>query len=56
MAKDFPSLGKKVNAGYYEPIPSLYSKKLSTLIKKCLMVDTSRRPAADQLLNDDIFL
>ena len=46
MAKDFPGLGKKVNAGYYDPIPSIYSKKLSSLIRKCLMVDTLRRPAA----------
>lgn len=56
MAKDFPGLGKKVNAGYFEPIPSCYSKKLSSLIRKCLMVDTAKRPSADLLLNDDIFL
>jgi len=46
-AKDFPGLMKKVTAGYYEPIPSKYSKKLSTLIKKCLTLDYSKRPSAN---------
>ena len=38
MAKDFPGLSKKVTAGSYDPISSIYSKKLASMIKKCLTV------------------
>lgn len=44
MAKDFAGLSKKVISGYYDPISSMYSKKLSSMIRKCLTVDISRRP------------
>jgi NIMA (never in mitosis gene a)-related kinase len=44
LAKDFPGLSRKITLGYYEPIPSTYSKKLIDLIKKCLTVKTSDRP------------
>jgi|688.fasta_scaffold266103_2 hypothetical protein len=50
MAQDFPELMKRVISGYYEPIPSKYSKKLSFLIRKCLIVDHLKRPTAKQLL------
>ncbi len=55
MAKDFPGLSKKVTAGYYDPIPQIYSKKLTNLIKRCLTVDMSKRPTADELLKEDVF-
>jgi len=47
MAKDFPGLSKKVTAGYYDPISVLYSKKLTSLIKRCLTVDMGKRPTAE---------
>lgn len=46
MAKDFPGLSRKITAGYYDPISSLYSKKLSQMIRKCLTIDTTSRPSA----------
>ena len=56
MAKDFPGLMKRVTAGYYDPIPSKYSKKLSMLIRRCLTVDFKKRPSASELLDIDVFL
>ena len=56
MAKDFPGLSKKVTCGYYDPIPSRYSKKLATLIRRCLTVDHLKRPSANELLNSDVFM
>jgi serine/threonine protein kinase len=44
LAKDFPGLSKKVVLGYYEPVPSSYSKKLADLIKRCLAVKMNDRP------------
>jgi NIMA (never in mitosis gene a)-related kinase len=38
LANDFPSLSKKVNQGYFDPIPAIYSKRLSDVIKSCLRV------------------
>ena len=40
--------------GRYPPIPSSYSKDLSDLISKMLIVDPKRRYSTDQLLNCDI--
>lgn len=45
-AKDFPGLMRKVSAGYYDPIPSRYTKRLSSFIRKCLTVDFIKRPSA----------
>ncbi len=47
LAKDFQSLSKKVNIGYYDPIPSIYSKRLSDLIRNCLKVNFRERPNAN---------
>lgn len=47
MAKDFPGLSRKILAGYYDPISSSYSKKLSAFIRKCLTVDQTRRPTVE---------
>jgi NIMA (never in mitosis gene a)-related kinase len=38
MANDFPSLNKKINQGYFDPIPAVYSKRLSDTIKNCLKI------------------
>jgi hypothetical protein len=46
MAKDFPGLMRRVTAGYYEPIPSKYSKKLALVIRRCLTLDHLKRPSA----------
>lgn len=46
-AKDFPGLMRKVISGYYDPISSKYSKKLSSFVRKCLTVDPYRRPSAN---------
>jgi NIMA (never in mitosis gene a)-related kinase len=56
QAKDFPGLSKKVLAGYYDPISSSYSKKLSQLIRNCLTVDQTRRPTAQELLMQETFM
>lgn len=56
MAKDIDGLSKKVTSGYYDPIPSRYTKKLSNLIRKCLTVDNVKRSSASELLNTDVFL
>ena len=46
IANDFPNLMKRITTGYYDPIPSIYSKKISMLIRRCLTVDPQRRPSA----------
>lgn len=43
LANDFPSLSRKVNIGYYDPIPSIYSKRLSDVIRNCLKVNFRER-------------
>ena len=55
MANDFPGLSRKVTLGYYEPISSGYSKKLTDLIRSCLQVKMFQRPSAKELLKIDIF-
>lgn len=55
LANDFPSLSKKVNQGYCDPIPVIYSKRLSDVIKNCLRVNMKDRPSAAELLNDTVF-
>jgi NIMA (never in mitosis gene a)-related kinase len=55
LAKDFPGLSRKVTLGYYDPIPSTYSRRLADLIKRCLMVRMGDRPTARELLRGQIF-
>ena len=50
IAKDFPGLSRKVVLGYYDPIPSTYSKRLAEVIKRCLSVKMNERPSAKELL------
>lgn len=46
LANDLPGLSKKVTMGYYDPVPQIYSKNLSELIKKCLNTKMNNRPTA----------
>ena len=46
LAKDFPSLSKKINQGHIDPIPHCYSARLSEVIKACLCVSFKDRPSA----------
>ena len=55
MARDLPGLSKKIVSGYYDPVPQIYSKKLSYMIRRCLTVDMNKRPTADDLLKEDVF-
>ena len=55
MANDFPSLMKKVNMGYFEPIPACYSKRLSDITKLCLKVNFRERLSASDLMLDSVF-
>lgn len=47
IASNFPGLIRKVTAGHYDPVPQIYSKKLSNVIKRCLTVDMNKRPTAE---------
>ena len=40
--------------GNYPPIPSIYSKELSLLISKMLVIDPNKRASANELLKDEI--
>jgi hypothetical protein len=46
LANDFASLSKKVNVGYYDSIPLIYSTRLSDVIRNCLKVSFRERPSA----------
>lgn len=45
VANDFPTLNKKIQIGYYEQLPIIYSKKLCLTLKKCLAVRAQERPS-----------
>ncbi|CAD8123767.1 unnamed protein product [Paramecium sonneborni] len=51
-APDLLSLNKKIQAGYYEPIPSKFSQDLQDIIKLLLQVDPLNRPNCDQILKN----
>ncbi|CAD8122687.1 unnamed protein product [Paramecium sonneborni] len=46
------SLNKKIQAGYYEPIPSKYNSDLQDILKLLLQVDPNERPNCDQILKN----
>jgi NIMA (never in mitosis gene a)-related kinase len=48
--KDFKALYKKIMTGIYMRIPIAYSNNLSTLIAKCLIVNSKKRASVDELL------
>lgn len=50
-AKDERSLGEKVMRGQFSAIPQHYSADLTTIIRKCLQVDPSRRPTIQEILD-----
>jgi len=49
-AKDEKGLAQKVMTGIYRPVPDTFSRDLHDAIKAMLVVDASRRPTAQQLL------
>jgi NIMA (never in mitosis gene a)-related kinase len=48
------NLYKNVTRGVYDPIPSIYSKELATMIGLLLQVNPSNRPDCDMILAHDI--
>lgn len=50
QANDMKGLYRKVIAGDYPPLPSLYSEDLSRLISFLLRVEPRKRPGCDELL------
>jgi NIMA (never in mitosis gene a)-related kinase len=53
-AQDMKGLYKKVVAGKYDSIGSKYSSALQNMIGRLLQVDPSKRPTAEEILNDPI--
>ena len=49
-------LRNNVLNGHYLPIPSIYSRELSILISKMLVIDPHKRASANELLKDEIVL
>jgi len=49
-------LRNNVLNGHYLPIPSIYSRELSILISKMLVIDPNKRASANELVNDEIVL
>lgn len=54
QATDLQGLFKKVKAGVFDRIPSIYSGDLSTLISQMLKIAPGQRPSADQILSNPI--
>jgi NIMA (never in mitosis gene a)-related kinase len=48
------NLYKNVTRGVYDPIPSIYSKDLSSIIGMLLQVNPSNRPDCDTILSNEI--
>jgi len=51
-ANDLQGLYKKVCAGVFERIPSIYSNDLAATISSLLKVDPDKRPNTDELLSN----
>jgi NIMA (never in mitosis gene a)-related kinase 1/4/5 len=43
-------LATKVTRGIYDPLPSIFSADLQSVIKSCLQVDPKKRPSCQQIL------
>lgn len=54
QAPDLQGLYKKVKAGIYERIPSIYSNELSAIIGMMLKVNPKLRPSVDDILSNSI--
>ena len=48
------NLANNIRKGIYPPIPKFYSKDLSNIIAKMLIVDSRNRPSCQQLINNPI--
>jgi NIMA (never in mitosis gene a)-related kinase len=48
------NLANNIRKGIYPPIPKIYSKDLSNIIAKMLIVDSRNRPSCQQLINNPI--
>lgn len=46
IASDFPALCKKVNLGYFDPVPAIYSQKMEDIIRSCMKLHFKERPSA----------
>ena len=55
MANDFPALSKKINMGYFDPIPVTYSQRMEDVIRQCLKVNHKERPSAAELMKDNVY-
>jgi len=44
----------KIVRGKYNPIPTQYSKELSSMVDKCLCKDYKKRPSIQEILECDI--
>jgi NIMA (never in mitosis gene a)-related kinase len=51
---DLQGLFKKVQAGVFDRIPSIYSSDLSSLISQMLKISPGQRPSSDQILSNPI--
>ena len=54
QAQDLQGLYKKVKAGIYERIPSMYSNELSAIIGMMLKVNPKLRPSVNDILSNSI--
>jgi NIMA (never in mitosis gene a)-related kinase len=54
QAVDLQGLFKKVKAGVFDRIPSIYSGDLSSLISQMLKISPGLRPNTDQILSNPI--
>jgi NIMA (never in mitosis gene a)-related kinase 1/4/5 len=54
VSHDLKSLKKTIISGVYKRIPTHYSDDLEALIRLCLKVDPKDRPAAAELLENDL--
>jgi hypothetical protein len=46
IARDIPTLYRKVVDGSYEEIPERYSEELKNVVRMCLVVEEEMRPSA----------
>lgn len=54
QATDLQGLFKKVKAGVFDRIPSVYSSDLAAIIAQMLKITPSQRPSTDQILSNPI--
>ncbi|KAL0237814.1 hypothetical protein GEMRC1_012288 [Eukaryota sp. GEM-RC1] len=50
VANDIRSLSNRVLSGKYDPLPPRYSKDIRELVSRMLVVDASKRPTLDEIL------